>query len=55
MKMIITRSAMETLTQAAITKKGRGLQGKKINCSADSVSPKVRRNVGTQKKSTGRL
>ena len=46
---------METLTRAAITKKGRGLQVKKINYSADSVSPKVRRNIGTQEKSTSRL
>ena len=53
--MIITRSAIETLTRAAITKEGRWLQVKKINCSADSISPKVRGNIGTQKKSTSRL
>ena len=46
---------MEALTRAAITKKRRWLQVKKINCSTDSISPKVRRNICTQKKSTSRL
>ena len=46
---------METLTRAAITKEGGWLQVKKIHCDADSVSPKVRRNIGTQKESTSRL
>ena len=46
---------METLAWAAIMKERRGLQVKEINCSADSVSPKVRRNVCTQQKSTCRL
>ena len=55
-KMIIARGrAIETLAQTTIAKKGRGLQVKKIDCSADSVSPKVRRNIGTQEKGTSHL
>ena len=46
---------METLAQTTTAKKGRGLQVKKINYSANSISPKVRWNIGTQEKSTGRL
>ena len=46
---------METLAWAAITKERRGLQIKEINCSTDSVSPKVTRDMGSQKKSTSRL
>ena len=46
---------METLTRAAITKERRWLQVKKMNRSTDSISPKVGRNMGTQKESTSRL
>ena len=46
---------METLTRAAITKEGGWLPVKKIHCGAGSVSPKVRRNIGTQKESMNRL
>ena len=31
------------------------MQVKKINGSADSINPKMRWNIGTQKKSTSRL
>ena len=55
-EMIIARGrTMETLTRTTIAKKGRGLQVKEINCSADGVSPKVRGNIGTQAKSTSCL
>ena len=51
-EMVIARGkAMETLARATIAKKRRGLQIKEIDCSADGVSPKVRRNMGTQEKS----
>ena len=46
---------METLTRSVIMKEGGWLQVKKIHCDADSVSPKVRRNIGTQKESTSHL
>ena len=52
--MIIARSAMEALTRAAITEERRGLQVKKINRSADSVSPKVR-DICAQQKTACRL
>jgi len=55
-EMVIARGrAMKTLTRATIAKKGRGLQVKEIDCSADGVSPKVRRNISTQKKSSSGL
>ena len=55
-EMIIARGrAMKTLTRTTITKEGGGLQVKKINCSADSISPEVRRNVCTQEKSASCL
>ena len=55
-EMVITRgSVIETLTQATTAKNGGGLQVKKINCSANGVSPKVRRDIRTQEKGTSRL
>ena len=45
--VIARRRAMKTLARATITKKGGGLQVKKINCRADGVSPKIRRDMGT--------
>ena len=45
--MIIARGrVMETLDRTTITKKGRGLQVKEIDCSANGVSPKMRRDIG---------
>ena len=47
-KMIIARGrAMETLVQTTIGKKGRRLQVKEIDCSANGVNPKMRRDIGT--------
>ena len=47
-KMIIARGrAMETLARTTIVKKGGGLQVKEIDCSANGVMPKMRRNIGT--------
>ena len=48
--IIVGRSAKEILTRPAITKKGRGLQVKKINCNANGVSLKMRRDIRTQEK-----
>jgi len=54
--MIIARgSAMKTLTRTTITKKRGRLQVNKINCSADSVSPKMGWNGSPEEKSTSRL
>ena len=55
-EMVIARgSAMETLTRATTAKNGGGLQVKKINCSANDASPKVRRDIRTQEKGTSCL
>ena len=48
-KMVIARgSAMETLARATTTKKGGGMQVKKINCNVNGVRPEVRRDRSTQ-------
>ena len=46
---------METLARTTIAKKGRELQVKEIYGSANSVSSKVRRDIGTQEKGTSCL
>ena len=47
-KMIIARGrAIETLARTTIAKKGGGLQVKEIDCSANGVRSKIRRDIGS--------
>ena len=54
--MVIARGrAMETLARTMIMKRGRRPQVKEIDCNANGVSLKMRRDIGTQEKSTSCL